>query len=91
MKKLISLLCLLAAVAIMSGCSTTYSSYSPNPDGTAEVILCDVTDEAQVAALIAEAGQAGAHGLPDVYGVERLRRLDAAMPVRRVCKKKGPP
>lgn len=32
------------------------------------------------AALIAEAGQAAAHGLPDVYGVERLRRLDAAMP-----------
>ncbi len=38
-KKLISFLCLLAAVAVMSGCSTTYSSYSQNPDGTAEVIL----------------------------------------------------
>ena len=39
MKKLISLFCLLAAVTVISGCSTTHSSYSQNPDGTSEVIL----------------------------------------------------
>lgn len=52
MKKIISLLCVVSAVLLLTGCTTTYSSHAKSSDGKSEVIL---TSEQEILAASYEA------------------------------------